>query len=320
MSELPISGRLEALLEAAILAPSSHNTQPWIFELSDSRISLLADRTRALPANDPDDRELVISCGAALFNLRVAAARSSVGSKVRLLPDPENDDLLAVVDLDSSSPVLDQVADLYPEIPRRRTYRKRFEAKPVPDSILTELADAAKREGAWFRVLSEEDKRQQAAELIAEGDAIQWADRSWRRELAAWMHPRRKGDGLTVPGLVAPIAQTVVRTFDMGYGVGAKDSQLAAESPVLAVLGTSGDSQADWLKAGQALESVLLLACKAGLQASYLNQPIQTASLRPKLQHAIGATGFPQILLRIGFPIEDLPAAARRSLEAVVET
>ncbi|MGE0623230.1 MAG: nitroreductase [Pseudomonadales bacterium] len=308
---------MEALLEAAVLAPSSHNTQPWIFEVSDRRISLLADRTRALPVNDPDDRELTISCGAALFNLRVAAAGTRLGSKVRLLPDPDHNDLLAVVELDSGSP--DQVAELHSEIPRRRTYRKRFAAKPVPDSLLIELAGAAEHEGAWLSVLAGEDQRQQAAKLVAEGDAIQWADRSWRRELAAWMHPRRKGDGLTVPGFVAPIAQTVVRTFDMGNGVGAKDSQLAEESPVLAVLGTSGDSQADWLMAGQALERLLLLACKAGVQASYLNQPIQTASLRPKLQHAIGAAGFPQILLRLGFPIGDLPAAPRRSLEAVVE-
>lgn len=318
MSGQPISDRLETLLETAILAPSSHNTQPWIFELSDKRILLLADRTRALPVNDPDDRELTISCGAALFNLRVAAASAGIKSKVSVLPDPDNDDLLATVDLDGGPPISAQVADLYSEIPRRRTYRKRFEAKPVPESVLVELAAAAEQEEAWLKVLSEEGMRQQAAKLIAEGDAIQWADRSWRRELAAWMHPRRKGDGLTVPGVVAPIAQAVVRTFDMGDGVGAKDSELAEKSPVLAVVGTRGDSQVDWLKAGQALERLLLSACAASLQASYLNQPIQTASLRPKLQHEIGATGFPQVLLRIGYPADELPAAPRRRLEAVI--
>jgi hypothetical protein len=207
---------------------------------------------------------------------------------------------------------------LYSEIPKRRTYRKRFATKPVPESVLADLVDAAEQEGAWLKVLSEEGMRQQAAELVAEGDAIQWADRSWRRELAAWMHPRRKGDGLTVPGFVGPIAQAVIRTFDMGDGIAAKDSELAEESPILAVLGTERDSQADWLKAGQALERVLLSACKSGLQASYLNQPIQAASLRPKLQHAIAVTGFPQILLRLGYPSEELPAAPRRKVEAVI--
>lgn len=320
MSDRPIPDRLSRLLEAAILAPSSHNTQPWIFKVSDRRILLFADRTRALPVNDPDDRELTISCGAALFNLRVAAASAGIESKVVILPEPEDDDLLAAIDLGGGPEVSAQVAELYAEITKRRTYRKRFLAKPVPASVLVELADAAEQEGAWLKVLSDEAMRQQAAGLVAEGDAAQWANRAWRRELAAWMHPRRRGDGLTVPGFVAPVAKAVVRTFDMGNGIGAKDRQLARESPILAVLGTRGDGRADWLRAGQALERLLLAACGAGLQASYLNQPIQTAPLRPKLQHAVGANGFPQTLLRIGFPAEELPAAPRRRLDAVVES
>jgi len=320
MSGQSALSKTRELLEAAILAPSSHNTQPWLFELKDTRISLLADRTRALPVNDPDDRELAISCGAALFNLRVAAGNAGVKASVRLLPGKDDNDMLAAVDLHGGPPVAEEIARLYSEIPRRRTYRKRFSPEPVPESVLNDLVNAAEQEGAWLKVLSDESMRQHAADLVAEGDSIQWANRSWRRELAAWMHPRRKGDGLTVPGFIGPIAQGLIRTFDMGKGVAAKDSQLAEESPLLAVLGTEVDSQAEWLKAGQALERVLLSACKAGLQASYLNQPIQTASLRPKLQHAIGVSGFPQILLRLGFPAEKLPAVPRRSIEAIIET
>jgi hypothetical protein len=185
--------------------------------------------------------------------------------------------------------------------------------------VLSDLTRAAAQEGAWLQVLAAEGERRRAAILVAEGDSVQWANPSWRRELAAWMHPRRKGDGLAVPRVVAPIAQAIVRTFDMGNGVGAKDEQLAEASPVLAVLGTSGDNPMDWLNAGQALQRLLLTACKAGLQASYLNQPIQVASLRPKLQSAVGALGFPQILLRLGYPTEALDPAPRRPLSAVIE-
>lgn len=319
MPRQSIPDRLKPLLEAAVLAPSSHNTQPWILRCSESRISVLADRTRALPANDPEDRELTISCGAALFNIRVAAAAMGIASKVSLIPEPPDEELLAMVDLDDGQPVSDQVSGLYSMISKRRTYRKRFAEKTLPESVLIELAAAAEQEGAWLSVLSDTDMRLQVSQLVAEGDVIQWADRSWRRELAAWMHPRRKGDGLSVPGFAAPIAQAIVRTFDMGNGVGAKDSQLADESPVLAVLGTRGDDRVAWLEAGQALERVLLTACQAGLQASYLNQPIQTASLRPKFQQVVQTSGFPQILLRIGFPTEELPATPRRGLQAVVE-
>lgn len=314
---------LATILESAVLAPSSHNTQPWRFEISGNGVSLFADRLRALPVNDPDDRELTISCGCALLNLRVAAAHAGFTANCALLPDPEDEDLLATVSFEPFSQTVgieDRETALFRAITRRRTYRKRFEPKQVPSGVLDTLTEAAQAEGAWFQVLESESARHQVAELVAEGDAAQWSNPSWRRELAAWMHPRRKGDGLTVPGMVAPVAQLVVRTFDMGNGVGAKDRQLADESPVIAALGTSGDGDEDWLKAGQALERVLLTSLGQGLQASYLNQPIQVAVLRPKIQHLLGSSGFPQILLRIGYPATDLPAAPRRNLQDVVET
>jgi hypothetical protein len=166
--------------------------------------------------------------------------------------------------------------------------------------------------------LLEEAQRHALARLVAEGDGEQWDNPSWRRELAAWMHPRRRGDGLTLPGLAVPVAQLVVRTFDMGDGVGAKDKQLADASPLLAVLGTQQDAERDWLRAGQALQRVLLTACELGLQASYLNQPVQVASLRPQLRSLAG-DGAPQIVLRLGYPETELPAAPRRPLEDVLD-
>ena len=311
--------QMNLLLSYAVLAPSSHNTQPWRFKIVDNTISLYADRTRALPANDPNDRELTISCGCALMNLRVAAAHEGVGVTCDITPDPNDEDLLAVISFDKEDKPPRNEADLFKAIEERRTYRKRFESQDVPTPILDALTDVATEEKARLKVIESEDKRQKIATLVSEGDSIQWENPSWRRELAAWMHPRRRGDGLTVPGLVAPIAQAVVRTFDMGNGVGAKDKQLVDESPVLALLSTDGDDIKDWLAAGQALERILLNAYSKGLQASYLNQPIQVVSLRPKLQNLMGEVGYPQILLRLGFPTNVIDAAPRRSLDEVID-
>lgn len=307
------------LISYAILAPSSHNTQPWRFRLSEGAVYLYADRIRALPVNDPDDRELTISCGCALMNLRVAAARFGLAADVRSIPDAAEPDLLARIDLRDAAAVDLPDAQLFDLVERRRTYRKRFSPRDVADDVLDRLAAAAQAENARLSPLLADEARRKAAELVAQGDAMQWSNPSWRRELAAWMHPRRSGDGLTVPGVVGPLAQLVVRTFDMGNGVGAKDRELAEASPLLAVLATDGDGPADWLAAGQALQRVLLEGCRSGLQASYLNQPVQTAALRPKLQHLIGAAGFPQILLRMGYATTDIPKTARRPLGEVID-
>ena len=311
--------QLQALAQAATLAPSSHNTQPWLFRFEDQAIELLADRTRALPVNDPDDRELTISCGCALFNLRVAAAAAGLQAHVEPWPDAVDTDLLARVRLAPSR--ADQAdAALQAAMAERRTYRERFAATAVDPLALRSLVDAALSEAASLAVLDTADQRLGAAALVAEGDAMQWADPSWRRELAAWMHPRRRGDGLTLPALAISVAQMVVRTFDMGHGVAAKDRQLADESPVLAVLNTVGDSPHDWLAAGQALQRLLLLGVQLGLQASYLNQPVQVATLRPKLQQLTGRPGYAQLLLRIGTPTHVKPAAPRRPLADVLVT
>lgn len=305
------------MIGRAVLAPSSHNTQPWLFRISEPDIDLYADRLRALPVNDPEGRELAISCGCALMNLRVAAASSGFGVNVQLLPEPAEPDLLARVSFVEQSEASFEEAQLAEFIERRRTYRKSFLPREVSDSVVGQFIEAAKREGALLRQLSTEGDRQQAAALVAAGDAAQWVNPNWRRELAAWMRPRRQGDGLTTSALAAPVVRFVVRSFNMGGGIGAEDRELAETSPLLVVLSTDGDQLRDWLLAGQALQRILLIACQHGLQAAFLNQPIQVASLRARLQRLAG-DGFPQILLSVGYPNEEIRPTPRRALDEVI--
>ncbi len=313
-SSTPQGGLLLDMVRHAARAPSSHNTQPWLFRIHEDSIDLLADRTRALPVNDPDDRELTISCGCALLHLRVAGAHAGFHSIVQSTPEPADEDWLATVHLAKRQADLHD-ARLFDAIATRRTWRQRFVPRPIAPEYLQQFAELAAQEGAWLHVLHPEPFRSAAADLVAEGDACLWSDPRWRRELAAWMHPRRRGDGLQVPAFARPLAQAVIRTFDMGQGVAAKDRQIAEASPVLAVIGTSSDAVEDWLRAGQALGRVLLSACLNGIQASYLNQPVQVPALRLKLQHLIGRPGFVQLLVRFGYADGDNPAAPRRPVE-----
>lgn len=304
------------LVARATLAPSSHNTQPWRFEARAGEIRLFADRTRALPVNDPYDRELSISCGAALLNLRVAASFGGAITETDLLPEPEDPDLLAVLRVTGQQERDPAVIRLFRAMPARRTCRERFTAEPLPPELPAELLASARAEGAWL-VLLDDPQRDALAALVEEGDCIQFSDPCWRRELAMWLHPRRSGDGLALPG--GPFTRAAVRGFDLGGRTGARDAALVRDAPLLAVLGTDGDSEREWLAAGQALQRVLLRATAWGVQASHLNQPIQVTALRPRLAAALGRPdGCPQIVLRLGIPRHEPESSPRRPLDDVL--
>jgi hypothetical protein len=84
-------------------------------------------------------------------------------------------------------------------------------------------------------------------------------------------------------------------------------------------LGTASDRVGDWLLAGQAFQGVLLVAAREAVQASHLNQPCQVAEVRPRLREVVGVSGFPQVVLRMGYPDGQVTRAPRRPVEAVLE-
>lgn len=318
------AAKLRFLVHYAVLAPSGHNSQPWLFDVVDDTLELWADRNRALPVVDPDDRELVISCGAALANVRVALRHFGYEGSVEILPQPGDDDLLARVRLgDPATPTGDDQA-AFAAIPRRRTNRRIYDDRPVPDEVLAQLEADARCEGAWLHVVHGDDARLAVGDLVAEADHLQWADRRFRREIASWIHPNRsarrsgmRGYALGLKDLQSHTGPFVMRTFDLGKGKAARDRQIAQGSPVLAVLGTDGDTQADWIATGQALERVLLRARTHDVWGAFLNQPVEMPEVRPRLAGALGRNGFPQLVLRMGYGPEPRLEPRRPAIEVM---
>jgi nitroreductase len=300
--------KLAFLLRYAVLAPSGHNTQPWLFRVAGDAVELHADRARALPVVDPDDRALIVSCGAALLNLRIALrAFGYRDDAYELLPAPDDADLLARVGLVAGQEPSEDDRALLASIEARRTTRTAYDERELPAGLDGRLQDEAAREGAWLHVVRG-DERETVATLIAEGDRAQMASKAFRRELAAWIHPNRsraargmRGYGFGFGDTMSLAGPLVIRALDTGSRQAAKDERMAMRSPLLAVLGTKDDAPGDWLAAGQTLERVLLRACAEGLTSSFLNQPVEVAGLRPRLAAAIGTDGHPQLVLRFGY-------------------
>jgi hypothetical protein len=316
--------KLLFLINYAVLAPSSHNAQPWRFHLCDRSLKLYADPTRALPVSDPLGREQIISCGAALFNIRIALHRFGFTGEIATLPDADDPDLLARIRLGDQTERSQNEHRLFDAIPKRHTVRFPFENRSLPDSLLADLEMAARLEDASLCILDNRDARQIIASLVAEGDRRQYEDLDYRKELAGWVHPNRsqRRDGLPgfafgVGGLLSYVGPLAIRVFNNGESRGQNDYQVVEGSPHLAILTTPADTKADWLAAGQALQRVLLRATADGVSASFLNQPVQAPSLRMRLRNIVGEQ--PQILLRFGYgpPVKPTP---RRAVSDVLET
>jgi hypothetical protein len=301
-----------ALVAAAATAPSVLNTQPWSFDVHDETVDLYAETDRsALQRIDPVGRQRTISCGAALFNMRVTAAHLGRAVDIALFPDPAKPHLLARLTVGPHLSAGGPDAMLQPAIRRRHTHRRAFARRRVPGSVVNELAEAARLEHAAFFVMSRRE-RPWLLDLIALSDAVLVDDPAYDRDLGHWTdgNPDRS-DGIPPSsfGTASVSGSPPMRDFAHATpGVSVPRQRYPAD-PCVAILATPQDTPTAWLNAGQALQRILLLATVRGLSASFLNQPLETAEIRRELF----AFGHPQMILRLGYGRPDV-ATPRRPL------
>jgi hypothetical protein len=326
-ADFPSNGSREEqwcfLLNYALLAPSEYNTQPWLFKIDGDSVEVNADRSRRLPILDPQDRELLISCGAALLNLRLALRHFGYREEMDWFVYEDLSEPLVRLRFGPRVPAMPEEEQLFAAIPHRHTSRQIYEDRPLPTRLLQTLCSCAEHEGVWLHIIQKEKARQEVAQLIVAGDRFQWADQRFRQELARWVRPRGEQytDGL--PGyaqakgsLAGTTSPWVVSTFDLWREEAARDQHLVAGAPVLLVLGTYSDTPGDWMMVGQAAQRMLLGACVHGVQASFVNQPIEVPSLRAWLSQIVGEA-FPQLVIRMGYG-PPAPPTPRRSVQDVL--
>ncbi|MFD4560109.1 Acg family FMN-binding oxidoreductase [Streptomyces sp. NPDC058469] len=304
---------LETLIAASVAAPSIHNTQPWRFRLDPDTVTLeiRAVAERGLRHTDPSGRALHVSVGCALFNLRVAVAHCGWEPVTRRLPRPDEPDLLATVRL-AGTTRFSAAPKLYDALWRRHSSRFPFSDRPVPASVLTELTEAAHAEGAVLD-LPGPAQTDRLLRLTREAEHRNTADTGRAVESRRSVHPPDAESLGIPPEAIGPQdfrEQIPLRDFGAHRHPTALAARPFEKRPSIAVLSTPHDRRTDWLRAGEALERVLLVATAHGVRASLLHQALEWPDLREQL--ADGRREHAQMVLRLGYGRQG-PASPRRS-------
>jgi len=315
------------VLATAVRAPSVHNTQPWRFAVTGDVLEVHADRTRQLHAQDPDGRELVLSCGAAALHARLAVRGLGRDCRTTWLPDEQDRDLVARLEVGGPRPATPDEQRLLEAVELRHTDRSAFAADPVAAGLVDELRAAAEHEGGWLADEQRPDQVLGVEVLVSRADRALRRDAAVREELRGWVRGGlASDDGVPVDALPdegrGRGSSLELRSFDPDAGreQPAADAPPAAEHPLLLVLGTPAETPADWARAGAALARVLLTATSRGLVANPQTQVMEVPSLRASLRSTLGLAGEPQVLLRIGWPRgPGSPRTGRRPVEAVLD-
>ncbi|WP_026306442.1 Acg family FMN-binding oxidoreductase [Smaragdicoccus niigatensis] len=318
---LPDDKTVRTALALAVRAPSVHNTQPWRWRIGDRTIHLYADLSRHLESTDPDRRDLMLSCGAALHHLRVGLAALGWSTAVHRLPDPSQPDHVASVEVSRHTPTDEDIA-LAAAISRRRSDRRRYSSWPVPNAHIRAISDAAAREGVLV-YQTDGPARATIEDAVFAASQVHANEPEYLTELAIWTGRNVSADG--VPAKNAPVPGSSDPSYTRQFAAGTLADPVSTDESAgeLLVFGTSSDDPMSQLRAGEAMSAALLTATAAGLAACPLTEPLEVSHLRTIVRtDVLDDNGFPQMILRVGWaPIAagPLPETPRRPLDEVID-
>jgi hypothetical protein len=308
------------VVTASVWAPSVHNTQPWRFTADGEQISLYADAERQLHMADPDGREMMISCGAALFTARLALRSLGYLPEVSLLPDPGQPLLVARVSWQQRAARTEFEQRLFGQVRQRRTHRGGFDPAPLPPNLLATLRAGTARYGAMLRIVADDGRRAALAAAIQTAERAQRLDSERVREAARWAPApgSARTDGVPPTSYPARPEHTDPdfpgRDFAHGRGWGLPPLSSAPpfrSAGITGLLTTAHDRPADWINAGQALQRILLTASACGVAVALHTQPLELGWLREHIRTQLSDGAYPQLVLRFGTVIQTAASVRR---------
>ena len=313
--------RLTFLLNFAILAPSSHNTQPWKFIVEKNIILVYPNENRRLSYSDQNDRQLYISLGCAVTNLTIAADYYGYNLFVEYIFDSSLQKTGVKITLNPGKNRMPSQDHLIFSIPRRITDRGKYDNRLPSDSFF-ELIKSFEVNDLTCHCICDVSQKNAIADLalLALGKAM--GDKDFRNELSHYVKSNvttssvgMPGFGLGFPLPVSFVVPHLLKKFNMSK-VSYKGDEvlLKKNTPFFITINTKNDDQVSWLKAGQVYEKIALAAEKEGMRTSIWAAPVQIGEYYKDIQNILNIPFRPQVFFRIGYSNSKLRHSPRHSI------
>lgn len=313
---------MHELVRCATLAPSSHNTQCWKFQIGERAIAVLPDLARRCPAVDPDDHHLFVSLGCATENLVQAAHAYALSGEARY-DEAANGSVQVALATASAAP-----SALFNAIAQRQSTRAEFDGKPVPNTELRLLEQAGTGEGVRVMLLTERSEMENVLAYVVRGNTAQMDDPAFVEELKSWIRfgddeAVAKGDGLFSrtsgsPSVPRWVGSPLFRLFYRKDGENDKYARQIRSAAGIAVFSSDTSDKAHWVEAGRCYQRFALQATLLGIRTAHINQPVEVSALRPEFAGLLGlGKRRPDLVVRFGRgPL--MPRSLRRPVQDVL--
>lgn len=303
---------LTAILQWACRAPSLHNSQPWGWKFETGTLHLFADHARVGHHTDVTGQEVILSCGAALDHLQVAATAAGWRATADRYPDPQDRNHLASIVFHRAASASSHEHALGEAIWHRRTDRLAFAAPEPWEELEARLRAVVDGTTVDMDVI-DDSGRPALADASRRSEAHRREDASYRYELLWWTGHSHADDGVPSSALASAAEASrvdVARDFPV-YQTGNRRPDIDRDHSKVIVLSTYDDSLVNTLRCGEVLSRVLLECTAAGFATCTLTHMIELHPSREMVRRITGRHAEPQVLIRIGSITETSPAAVR---------
>ncbi|MDP2684544.1 MAG: hypothetical protein Q8P20_05840 [bacterium] len=299
-----LGDKIKFVLQYAILAPSTHNVQPWFFLVGDDYCDIVLDNKCELPQADKDKRNAYISIGCALENIIYSAQFFGIYNNYKFIRDDELKIRVYFKDGGAVSGNTEYIS----AVKNRINVRGIFSTKEISKNFVDDIVAKCDEYGVECSIIKDKGMISDIAILTKAGIVYAYNNKLFRKEMSHFINHSysRKNHGihgysLKLPVFLSFLLSPAIRFFNIGFLLKKLNYRSVNSADTVCVFSTDKDVEEEWVTVGRAAQFAMLYATKNNFNTSIYIASIENSETRQQLQKIVGMKKKPQFLITMGY-------------------